>query len=176
MKRDKIVNNLTERLCSNAKPAVLIVDVFCLPAKLLPGRYNLYGNSLEIQVKYTIEKNVFVMFLRFIDHCIRLFPIVANHRSSDAMFVLYRSSLMSRFLSDDFVQHSYHIIIDYEEGRPSIIRATRWPPKVCSTLKLVHLTMLTSSLNNIFGPKFSHLPALGFRSGRCLGFHTQIFS
>ena len=56
MKRDKIVNNLTERLCSNAKSAVPIVDVFCLQAKLLLGRYNLYGNSLEIQVKYTIEK------------------------------------------------------------------------------------------------------------------------
>ena len=55
MKRDKIVNNLTERLCSNAKSAVPIVDVFCLQAKLLPGRYNLYGNSLEFQVKY-IEK------------------------------------------------------------------------------------------------------------------------
>ena len=58
MKRDKIVNNLTERLCSNAKPAVLIVDVFCLPTKLLPGKYNLYGNSLEIQVKYMKEKNI----------------------------------------------------------------------------------------------------------------------
>ena len=57
MKRDKIVNNLTERLCSNAKSAVPIVDVFCLQAKLLPGRYNLYGNSLEIQVKYMKEKN-----------------------------------------------------------------------------------------------------------------------
>ena len=56
MKRDKIVNNLTERLCSNAKSAVPIVDVFCLQAKLLPGRYNLYSNSLEIQVKYMKEK------------------------------------------------------------------------------------------------------------------------
>ena len=27
-----------------------------LPTKLLPGRYNLYGNSLEIQVKYMKEK------------------------------------------------------------------------------------------------------------------------
>ena len=57
MKRDKIVNNLTERLCSNAKSAVPIVDVFCLQAKLSPGRYNLYGNSLEFQVKYIWEKN-----------------------------------------------------------------------------------------------------------------------
>ena len=57
MKRDKIVNNLTERLCSNAKSAVPIVDVFCLQAKLLPGRYNLYGNSLEFQVKYIEKKN-----------------------------------------------------------------------------------------------------------------------
>ena len=56
MKRDKIVNNLTERLCSNAKSAVPIVDVFCLQAKLSPGRYNLYGNSLEFQVKYKIKK------------------------------------------------------------------------------------------------------------------------
>ena len=60
MKRDKIVNNLTERLCSNAKSAVPIVDVFCLQAKLLPGRYNLYGNSLEFQVKY-IEKKMFYL-------------------------------------------------------------------------------------------------------------------
>ena len=58
MKRDKIVNNLTERLCSNPKSAVPIVDVSCLQAKLLPGRYNLYGNSLEIQVKYMIEKKL----------------------------------------------------------------------------------------------------------------------
>ena len=57
MKRDTIVNNLTERLCSNTKSAVPIDDVFCLQAKLLPGRYNLYGNSLEIQVKYMKEKN-----------------------------------------------------------------------------------------------------------------------
>ena len=27
-----------------------------LPTKLLPGRYNLYGNSLEIQVKYMKEE------------------------------------------------------------------------------------------------------------------------
>ena len=58
MKRDKIVNNLTERLCSNAKSAVPIVDVFCLQAKLLPGRYNLYGNSLEFQVKYIVIKKM----------------------------------------------------------------------------------------------------------------------
>ena len=61
MKRDKIVNNLTERLCSNAKSTVPIVDVFCLQAKLLPGRYNLYGNSLEIQVKYMKEKIAFYL-------------------------------------------------------------------------------------------------------------------
>ena len=58
MKRDKIVNNLTERLCSNAKSSVPIVDVFCLQAKLLLGRYNLYGNSLEVQVKYIERKNI----------------------------------------------------------------------------------------------------------------------
>ena len=34
----------------------------------------------------------------------------------------------------------------------------------------------TPTLNDIFGPKKSHLPALEFRSGRFLGFHTQIFS
>ena len=28
-----------------------------MPTKLLPGRYNLYGNSLEFQVKY-IEKKM----------------------------------------------------------------------------------------------------------------------
>ena len=33
------------------------------------------------------------MFLRFIDHRVWLFPMVANHRSSDAMFAMYRSSL-----------------------------------------------------------------------------------
>ena len=60
MKRDKTVNNLTERLCSNAKSTVPIVDVFCLQAKLLPGRYNLYGNSLEFQVKYIEKKKMMV--------------------------------------------------------------------------------------------------------------------
>ena len=30
----------------------------------------------------------------------------------------------------------------------------------------------TPTLNKIFGPKIAHLPALGFRSERCLGFHT----
>ena len=34
----------------------------------------------------------------------------------------------------------------------------------------------TPTLKEIFGPKNSHLPALGSRSRRCLGFHTQIFS
>ena len=34
-----------------------LLDVFCLQAKLLPGRYNLYGNSLEFQVKCMIKKN-----------------------------------------------------------------------------------------------------------------------
>ena len=33
------------------------------------------------------------MFLRIIDHCRQLFPMVANHRSSEAMFAMYRSSL-----------------------------------------------------------------------------------
>ena len=32
-------------------------------------------------------------FLRIIDHCKQLFPMVANHRSSEAMFAMYRSSL-----------------------------------------------------------------------------------
>ena len=64
MKRDKIVNNLTERLCSNAKSAVPIVDVFCLQAKLSPGRYNLYGNSLEFQVKYIWEKNGMIKMMK----------------------------------------------------------------------------------------------------------------
>ena len=94
------------------------------------------------------------MFLMFSDHLILLFPIIANHRSSDEMFAMYRSSLMSRFLCEDFVQHSYHIIADYEEGRRSIIGAARGPQKVSLTLYLVHLTMLTSSLNNILGQKF----------------------
>ena len=34
----------------------------------------------------------------------------------------------------------------------------------------------TPTLNDIFGPKKSHLPALEFRSGSFLGFHAQIFS
>jgi hypothetical protein len=42
MKRDKTVNNLTERLCSNAKSSVPIVDVSVLQAKLLPGRYSTF--------------------------------------------------------------------------------------------------------------------------------------
>ena len=34
----------------------------------------------------------------------------------------------------------------------------------------------TPTLNQIFGPTISHWPALGFRSRRYSGFHTQIFS
>ena len=34
----------------------------------------------------------------------------------------------------------------------------------------------TPRLNDFFGPGIAHLPALGFRSGRCFGFHTQVFS
>ena len=75
MKRDKIVNNLTERLCSNAKSTVPIVDVFCLQAKLLPGRYNLYGNSLEFQIKY-IEKK-----MGWMDGM-----VIIGHRSSKRTF------------------------------------------------------------------------------------------
>ena len=37
------------------------------------------------------------IFLRFIDHHMRLFPMVTNHRSSDAMFAMYRSSLLVKF-------------------------------------------------------------------------------
>ena len=62
MKRDKTVNNLTERLCTNAKSTVPIVDVFYLQAKLLPGRHNLYGNSLEFQVKIQVRKNIFEIY------------------------------------------------------------------------------------------------------------------
>ena len=35
-----------------------LLNVFCLQAKLLLGRHNLYGNSLEFQVKY-IEKKIY---------------------------------------------------------------------------------------------------------------------
>ena len=38
------------------------------------------------------------MFLRFIGYRLRLFPMIANHRSSDAMFAMYRSSLITEDL------------------------------------------------------------------------------
>ena len=37
------------------------------------------------------------IFLRFIDHHTQLFPMFANHRSSDAMFAMYRSSVLVKF-------------------------------------------------------------------------------
>ena len=82
-------------------------------------------------------KGIFMVFHGFwlvfkVFHFLK-FTIV-NHRSSDAMFAMYHSSLMSRFLCEDFVQHSYHIITDYEEGRRSIIEAAHGPRKVCLTL------------------------------------------
>ena len=50
---------------------------------------------------FVIFKGIFMVFmvsgwflLRFIDHCMQLFPIVANHRSSVAMFAMDRSSFM----------------------------------------------------------------------------------
>ena len=41
--------------------------------------------------------------------------------------------------------------------------------EICSALH-------TQRLNDIFGPGIAHVPALGFRSGRCLGIHAQVFS
>ena len=40
----------------------------------------------------------FAMFLRFIDHCMEVILMVANHLSSDAMFVIYSSSLVRTLL------------------------------------------------------------------------------
>ena len=37
------------------------------------------------------------IFLRFIDHHTQLFPMFANHQSSDAMFAMYRSSVLVKF-------------------------------------------------------------------------------
>ena len=52
--------------------------------------------------KFTIVNDAFflfnkpsgLMFLRFVDHHVQLFPMFASHRSNDAMFAMYRSSLM----------------------------------------------------------------------------------
>ena len=40
----------------------------------------------------------FAMFLRFMDHCMEVILMVANHLSSDAMFVIYSSSLVRTLL------------------------------------------------------------------------------
>ena len=39
-----------------------------------------------------------------------------------------------------------------------------------------HEVKITAQPQQCFGQKIFHLPALGFRSGKCLGFHAQIFS
>ena len=41
-----------------------------------------------------LRTNVYAEFLVFIDHIKQLFPVVRNHRSKEAMFPMYRSSLM----------------------------------------------------------------------------------
>ena len=48
------------------------------------------------------------MFLRFSDHCIRLFLMVANHRSSDAIFAMYRSSHMSEHVKLTLLSIPFH--------------------------------------------------------------------
>ena len=49
-----------------------------------------------------------LMFLRFIDNHLRLFLMVANHRSNNALFAMYRSSPSSTILAQViFISFAY---------------------------------------------------------------------
>ena len=60
-----------------------------------------------------LRTNVYAEFLVFIDHIKQLFPMVRNHRSNEAMFPMYRSSLMWDNLVSDWV--SKHKICNFVE-------------------------------------------------------------
>ena len=49
--------------------------------------------TIIIICKFFLLNHLGPMFFRFIDLSMRLFPMAANHWSSDAMFAMYRSSL-----------------------------------------------------------------------------------
>ena len=70
-------------ICGDRK----VVSASCLP---IFWRSKTIANDAIILLNH--QDQCFAMFLRFIDHCKRLFTMVANHRSSDAMFAMYRSS------------------------------------------------------------------------------------
>ena len=53
------------------------------------------GDAARTQVASKIRA---VLELNCVDHRMQLFPMVANHRSSDAMFAMYRSSLANNYL------------------------------------------------------------------------------
>ena len=53
------------------------------------------GNAARTRVASKIRA---VLELNCVDHRMQLFPMVANHRSSDAMFAMYRSSLANNYL------------------------------------------------------------------------------
>ena len=48
----------------------------------------------KVKISQTMRADVIPMFLRFIDHRVRLFLMVSNHRPTDAMFAMNRSNLV----------------------------------------------------------------------------------
>ena len=71
------------------------------------------------------------MFLRFMDHHMRSFLMVANHRSSDAMFAMYRSSLMLIMI----LKIVLIVIIHHDPESPYVCQFGPWQISVCSTCK-----------------------------------------
>ena len=55
------------------------------------------------------------MFLRFVGHHMRLYPMVANHRSNDAMFAMYPSSLYLDIFQGSISVHSESVSISFSK-------------------------------------------------------------